>query len=96
MVDQRLHTRIKCRSHCMLVEPIGIINRALLEDISLGGALIIMNDEVPNSLNVGDKCDLLVCNDLYTYSAKYFCKIVRRDHRNIGVNFQTISYPPSV
>jgi c-di-GMP-binding flagellar brake protein YcgR len=92
MVDQRQHPRINCESHCMMVEPQGTIYRALLEDISLGGALIVMNNGAPKSLNVGVECELIMCNDLYTYSAKHLCKIVWRDHVNIGVNFQNIHY----
>ncbi len=62
---------------------------ALLEDISLGGAFIKVNDGVPESLQVGDVCSLTLCYNSDSSPGKHSCRVVRHDSVSIGVRFLT-------
>jgi hypothetical protein len=90
MGEQRSHTRVEGgSSNCILMELDGSTYHALLENISLGGALIKIDENVPNSVQIGDECTLLLCSDSGSCSSKHFCRVVRCNFANMGIQFLT-------
>ncbi len=89
MASQRQSSRINCESHCVLMDCGGSNYEALLENISLGGALIKVRDGVPSGLRVGDICSLAICDNPESCTLKQFCKVVRYDDLFMGVSFVT-------
>lgn len=89
MGSQRQYIRVKCDSECILMELDGNTYEALLEDISLGGALITVNDGVPDGLQVGDVCNLMLCCNSDSCPTKHSCRVVRHDSVSMGVRFLT-------
>ena len=88
MEIHRLHSRVKCESNCILIEPDGSFYEALLEDISLSGASVEVNEDT--HLRVGDLCDLMLNDNSAVCPLKRTGKIVRLDSgRNIGISFLT-------
>lgn len=86
MGGHREHSRIKCESHCILMEPDGSFYEVLLEDISLGGALVEVKCDT--RLRVGDLCDLMLSDNSAVFPMKRTGRIVRFDSkRNVGVCF---------
>jgi c-di-GMP-binding flagellar brake protein YcgR len=92
MGNQRRHIRIKGNSsECTLVDHLNSSHEALLEDISLGGALITMREGVPYSLQVGNVCSLMLRYNPNLFHTSHNCKVVRHDSVKVGVNFFTIT-----
>jgi len=89
MGNQRQYVRTECESQCVLMDLDGNTYKALLENISLGGAMVTMSDGIPQSLKIGDVCDLLLCNDPELCPAKNTCRVVRHTTAHIGVTFLT-------
>jgi hypothetical protein len=90
MGNQRLYTRVKGDSaNCILMELDGRSYQALLENISIGGALIKVSEGVPYGLQVGDECTLTLCSDSGSCSSRHFCRVVRCDYVNMGIQFLT-------
>jgi hypothetical protein len=88
MGEQRLYKRVKGDSaNCILMELDGKSYKSMLEDISIGGAFIKVCEGVPYGLNVGDECTLTLCSDSNADSSRYFCKVVRCDSANMGIQF---------
>ena len=54
MGSKRQYTRFECDSECILMDIDGDTYDVLLENFSLGGALVKVSDGVSNSLQVGD------------------------------------------
>lgn len=82
--QNRQYSRIKCESHCVLMDQTGSIFDASIEDISLGGALISVKNGIPISLHDGEECSLTLCHDT---SLRHSCRIIRHDSENIGISF---------
>jgi c-di-GMP-binding flagellar brake protein YcgR len=89
MDNRRQYTRVECDSECILMEIDGDTYDVLLDDLSLGGAFITMRNGLPNSLNVGDACSLMLCSDPGSCPTKHFCRVVRQGSVNMGVTFLT-------
>ncbi|HIJ96204.1 MAG TPA: PilZ domain-containing protein [Desulfuromonadales bacterium] len=90
MGEHRLHKRVDGgSSNCILMELDGTTYHALLENISLGGALIKVDEETPNSLQVGDECTLILCSDSGSCSSKHLCRVARCNFANMGIQFLT-------
>ncbi len=86
MGSRRQYDRIKCDSQCVLMDADGDIFEALLEDISVGGAMITVNGGIPKSLSDGDVCSLMLRHDT-TLSRS--CNIVWCGSENMGISFLT-------
>lgn len=86
MGSRRQYDRIKCESECVLMDTDGDIFDALLEDISIGGAMITIHGGVPQSLSEGDVCRLMLRNDA---ALSRFCNVVWRGSENMGISFIT-------
>lgn len=83
MKSRRQYIRINSHSKCIITSSDGSVFSAMLDNISLGGALVRMHEAVPLSLNVGDECSLTpaLC------PVKFACRIVRIHHTDAGVSF---------
>lgn len=85
MDDHRIHSRMKLHLHCHLDHG-GNTYYGLLEEISLGGALVKVDDYTP--LKIGDLCELVLCKKSVLFHLKRTGKIVRLDsERTMAVSF---------
>jgi c-di-GMP-binding flagellar brake protein YcgR len=87
MENQRQFIRIKSYSKCVVSGSDGSDFEAELQDISLGGALIKVKDCIPENLDSGDICRLMLCLNIDSCTIKHICKIVRHDSVSMGVKF---------
>lgn len=78
--------RIVCEAKCILNFD-GFDFQGVIENISLSGALIKLNDKITNSIQPGDTCDMIFCNNPDLYPVKYTCKVIRLDSAIIGIEF---------
>lgn len=86
MNDNRIHSIMKVHLHCHL-DHAGYSYYGLLEEISLGGALVKLNDESP--LKIDDMCELVLGKNSALFHLKRTGKIVRLDsERTLAVSFQ--------
>jgi c-di-GMP-binding flagellar brake protein YcgR len=85
--QRRQYSRIKCHSHCQLMDRDGNTYQGLLGDISLGGALVKVNGDTP--LQIGDLCDLMFSKKSAVFPLKRTGKIIRSGSRNMGISFIT-------
>ena len=85
MDDRRTHTRSKLELNCHLKGNVGDTYEASLDDISLSGALILVNDVTP--FQIGDSCELMLGGISEGVSIKHHCIVVRNDAGNIGLKF---------
>ena len=87
MLNQRLHSRSKSYSYCLLLDRYGDIYGAFLCDISLTGALFKL--DCNSHLHVGDMCDMMFTDKSATFPVKRAVKVVRLDSNTMGVRFLT-------
>ena len=87
MDNRRKHFRIKFEAQCTLIGHAGDSYDALLDDISLSGALLKVNAD--NHFQIGDLCDLMLSDKSAAFPIKHTGEIVRVDSGMIGVNFLT-------
>jgi hypothetical protein len=86
-MDKRMHgSRIVCEAKCILNFD-GFDYQGVIENISLSGALIKLNDKMPVNIHPGDKCDMIFCSNPDLYPVKYTCKVIRLDSAIIGIEF---------
>ena len=85
MEDRRKHTRSKFELQCLLKGKNSATYEASLDDISLSGALILLNDVT--SFQIGDSCELMLGGVTEGFSIKHYCKVVRIGKGNIGLEF---------
>jgi c-di-GMP-binding flagellar brake protein YcgR len=79
-------SRIVCEAKCILkFDEFDI--QGLIENISLSGAMIKLNDRVPDSVHPGDTCDMIFCSNPDLYPVKYTCKVIRLESAIIGIEF---------
>lgn len=89
-MGSRQNLRVDCYSSCTL--NCGNNNyHAHLLNISLGGALISVEDDVLYKLHIGDICDLMLSENPEVCFTKYSCKVISQNASNIGINFQGIN-----
>ena len=89
MGSQRQYTRFECDSESILMELDGNTFDVLLENLSIGGALVKVSDGIPQNLNVGDICSLMLCDNPDSCPVKHSCRVIRLDSVNMGVRFLT-------
>ena len=87
MYDPRKHSRIKFEAQCLLTGHDGGTYEVLLDDISLSGTSIKVNDETP--FEAGDLCELMLGDQSVLFPVKHTGKIVRLDSGMIVVSFLT-------
>jgi PilZ domain len=86
MDNMKKSVRIICEAKCILNFD-GFDYQGVIENISLSGALIKLNDKMPVSMHPGDKCDMIFCSNPDLYPVKYTCKVTRLDSAIIGIEF---------
>ena len=74
-------------SHCLLMGLDGVTYKAQLGDLSLTGALIKLSGTVPNGLQVGEMCGLMLSDNPKLSSAKFTGRIVKLDSDCVGISF---------
>lgn len=89
MGSYRQFNRVKCELPITLMDCNGKNYNALLEDVSIGGALIIVKDGIPDRLHEGEECSLLLYNNA---SLKHSCKVIWHDSGNIGLSYSPLEY----
>lgn len=87
MDNRRKHSRIKFEARCYLNGSAGVTYEALLDDISLSGALVKVNTDT--HFQIGDVCELVLSEKSVAFPVKHTSKIVRVDSGFIGMNFLT-------
>jgi c-di-GMP-binding flagellar brake protein YcgR len=90
--QRRKYPRLRSNSPCILFESEEKGFQATIENISMGGALIKLNDRV--SLSVGDVCDLMMFNASLPLTTKHTCKVISRTSQvTMGVQFISCTFP---
>ena len=80
----RVNSHAKCTLHLE-----GLDYQGEIEDISLGGALIKLNSEVPNRVQPGFKCGLRLYG---TQELEYTCRVARLGPAIVGVQILEFNY----
>ena len=89
MGSKREHLRVNSDSPCILSYE-GVNYRALLENISLGGALVNVGSEQLRGLCIGASVDLMLCDNPDSCPTRYSCEVIRRGSSDIGINFKKL------
>jgi hypothetical protein len=90
MECQRRFTRAQGHSAgCVLVKADGDSCQAKLENISIGGALIMLNECASHDVHVGDECTVTLCNSGGPLASEYCCRVVWRNLESLGIQFIT-------
>ena len=79
-------SRIVCEAECVLNFD-GVDYQGVIENISLTGALIKLDNRMPDNIRPGDTCDMIFCSSPDVYPIKYTSKVVRLDSALIGIEF---------
>jgi hypothetical protein len=79
-------SRIVCKAKCILSLD-GFDYQGVIVNLSLSGALIKLNNKIPNNMLTDNMCDLMFCSDPDLYPIKYICKVIRVDSEMIGLQF---------
>jgi c-di-GMP-binding flagellar brake protein YcgR len=82
MGSRRQHNRVKCDLPITLMDRSGSFYDAILDNISIGGALLVVKDGIPNSLNDGDECNLMLHHET---AMKYSFRVIRHDSESAGI-----------
>jgi len=86
-VEQR--TRIHCDALCRLSYQ-GEQYRGMVENVSLTGALINIEETTPMYISPGVTCSLTLYGKQPDFSSEYKCLAVRVDSNRIGLQFLEI------
>jgi c-di-GMP-binding flagellar brake protein YcgR len=92
MANQRQHIRSKSDAECVVSDDTGNSYGAMLQNISIGGALIKVKDGVIAGLEVGDICRMMLCDNSESCPIKHTCRVVRFDSVSMGVQFLTDTF----
>ena len=87
MEKERRDLRTISDLSCQLRGLDGVTYHALLGNISLGGALIKMSDNVSHDLHVGEMCGLMFRDKINMNPERLSGKIVRLDGGSVGITF---------
>ena len=83
----RLDSHAKCTLHLD-----GLDFSGEIENISLGGALVKLNYEVPNRVQPGFVCCLRLCGTQETNLVEYTCRVARLGSDIVGVQILELNY----
>jgi len=86
MAGQRQYTRKKCKSKCAIINHLGKPYHAFLENISIGGALIMVRRGIPRSFLDGNEYRFVLPNDIYLIKS---FRVVRHNSVKMGIQFLT-------
>jgi c-di-GMP-binding flagellar brake protein YcgR len=83
-------SRIVCEARCILNFD-GFDFEGVIVNLSLSGALIELNDMIPDDIHPDSVCDLMFRTNPDLYPIKYTCKVIRVDSKMIGLQFLELS-----
>ena len=86
MSNQVPNSRIVCEARCLLNFD-GVDFQGVIVNLSLSGALIQMDDAIPDTIGPDDLCNLVFCANQDQYPLKYTCRVIRVDAGMIGLQF---------
>jgi|GEM_PF-1602336 len=86
----RVHGRARCSLHLDGLEYHGEI-----ENISLGGALVRLDNGVPDSVRPGCGCGLRLGSGREESPVAYACRVARLAPSGVGVQILELSYGPA-
>ncbi len=84
--NRRSATRVTCFSKCFLYHN-GSKYQGILENISLSGASVSVANSLPYVVQLGDRCNLIYCDDGAPVPCEYASKVVRMSTPKIGLQF---------
>ena len=87
MDSKRHNYRARCDSHCQIMGIDGVTYHVKLDDLSLNGALVEMNETQAHSLHIGEMCGLKLTDTSTSSTMKHTGMIVRLDSGFVGINF---------
>ena len=83
----RVDGHVKCTLHLD-----GLDYHGEIEDISLGGALVKLNNGVPNRVQPGFTCGLRLCGLREADPLEYTCRVARLGSTVVGVQILEFYY----
>jgi len=84
--NRRKHPRSECNTDCLLVSPDGIEHNVIMQDVSLGGALLKnLQGAIPDNVEVNMDYSLMVYES--SPAIQYACSIIRMDQDHFAVAF---------
>jgi c-di-GMP-binding flagellar brake protein YcgR len=84
--------RLSLDGHACTLHLDGLDYNGEIENISLGGALVKLNDEVPNRVQPGFMCSLRLCGARETNLVEYTCRVVRLGSAIVGVRILELNF----
>ena len=91
MPNRRKHPRSQCNTDCLLVSPDGFKQNVIMQNISLGGALLKnLQGGIPDNLKVNKDYSLIVGNES-SPATRYACTIIRMNQEHFAVAFLEVS-----
>lgn len=84
-------TRIHCDKLCLLSYE-GNKYHGVIENVSLTGTLIKIDDTIPIAISPGATCSLMIYSEPPECHAEYRCLVVRVDSNRIGLQFLEVNY----
>ena len=82
--------RILCDALC-LINYEGKNYHGTIENVSLTGALIKMDDAIPTAICPGVACNLMLYSEMPSCRTEYKCLVIRLDSTRVGLQFLEIS-----
>lgn len=82
--------RVGCDDKCLLRHN-GLSYQCLLENISISGALVCLQDFKQAAIQVGDTCGLLLCTDPTVCPGEYTSRVTRLGASKIALHFLDIA-----
>jgi c-di-GMP-binding flagellar brake protein YcgR len=85
--ERRSYVRVPCFAKCLLYHK-GSKYSGVLEDISKSGALVrAANNSLPYIIQLGDRCNLVYCDDNILCPDEFSSVVVRLSSPEIGLQF---------
>lgn len=83
--------RLNCEHTCLLYHN-GIMYPCQMKNISISGALVCALDFPPDTIQLGDTCDLFLNTNPTFCPGKYSSRITRLEPSNIALHFLSIAF----
>lgn len=84
MIEKREHKRINCAEKCLVYYADSRYSGAIM-NMSISGALVVLNGFAPGNVTPGNTCSLILSNAHETSFCRYKGQITRVDPSGIGV-----------
>lgn len=84
MAEKREHQRIRCAEKCLLYYADSRYSGAVL-NISISGAMVMLNGSTPATILPGDTCSLILSNGPASSIYRYKSRITRVNPAGVGL-----------